>query len=984
MSLLLRSAAPRFGADASDHIRDEEQEEFQVSFWTKEMSLLRNVTAVEVVPGWLFSSKDVLRTHLQMFEKSFLRKIHLSSTQKKVWKDGLLKSLKKQFIDELTWVAADCKSQYNKCKSTCKGDDEKLKQMMIKNGVRVKRAFYMDPDLISKLKAHDRAEEMRDGGGSSLKIPSEPPLPDARAAAALAGDVAAGGGDAGLEDGEIRVEEPIDKDNAREAAAGEVAGEPVDKDNAREAAAGEVAGEQVGEDNAREAVAGEVAGEQVGKDTAEAAAGEVSGEQVGKDTAGPSRSRLASERSPGNANQTAQRARTETASAEKPRLHVAPPPLRPPPPPSENQVAQDRSMLSRIMQNQDKNAYISCEEAAECSDWMIQQVTEIIEMCQSKPHHRRDGPLYLESYFVAMRLMYKVWAFGMHDVHKPCLLIAMKLCSGDSVVSSTSGARFRREVRPQEELDVFIASNYDTLSPSIYNMVATLVSSMGRRQDKDRLLREATAHALVATRVPSVFLMDMCESATACMVASPCFDGSQMSDAVRSFASRDTVVKAVSWLRHTFINTRIDHIDKLCGTSLSRFEISRTADDSKKPPHGEACGPRVVVPAVPLLSASGYALDNRARHGEGGFGQVFGVLHAGKTINLVAKVSKEPVMEASRGLERSVVSEMSIHALLRSYGQCQNIVTCNYVCFEGTGIPHAVILLEKLDPVSRTLLKEITTMVAGHTSIVTLNAQHAKFGRTPTKEESAVSLLRDVACGLSFMHSVGVAHGDLKPENLLIDLASCTLKLTDFGSSHPFVAGANGAVRYESCTADFAAPEATVAPRAVCTFEADVWALGATFFFMLKQERLIEIKNIGRKKRTYAYALLKIMSFMGVPTEDELPGIQSFWMDEYNNDRDMRSFQRPPEFAYDSGRAADEVCTRAGVSAAAHPGGPPTKVFRLFEGMLHMSEKRRWSTDQVLACIDDGAGPSARAAFGARSDLHMEAQRHATACMRSR
>jgi serine/threonine protein kinase len=56
----------------------------------------------------------------------------------------------------------------------------------------------------------------------------------------------------------------------------------------------------------------------------------------------------------------------------------------------------------------------------------------------------------------------------------------------------------------------------------------------------------------------------------------------------------------------------------------------------------------------------------------------------------------------------------------------------------------------------------------------------AKLGRFP--EKIAHQYFRQILSGLSAVHSEGMYHGDLKPENLLLD-DDYTLKLADFGFS---------------------------------------------------------------------------------------------------------------------------------------------------------------------------------------------------------
>ena len=51
-------------------------------------------------------------------------------------------------------------------------------------------------------------------------------------------------------------------------------------------------------------------------------------------------------------------------------------------------------------------------------------------------------------------------------------------------------------------------------------------------------------------------------------------------------------------------------------------------------------------------------------------------------------------------------------------------------------------------------------------------------------EADAARLLREVASAMAFLHGIGVVHGDLKPENLMLSTSKssdCVIKVVDFG-----------------------------------------------------------------------------------------------------------------------------------------------------------------------------------------------------------
>ena len=60
-------------------------------------------------------------------------------------------------------------------------------------------------------------------------------------------------------------------------------------------------------------------------------------------------------------------------------------------------------------------------------------------------------------------------------------------------------------------------------------------------------------------------------------------------------------------------------------------------------------------------------------------------------------------------------------------------------------------------------------------------------------------------CALAHIHSLGVCHRDIKPQNLLVDTGSHTLKLCDFGSAKILVRGERN-ISY-ICSRYYRAPE---------------------------------------------------------------------------------------------------------------------------------------------------------------------------------
>jgi len=102
---------------------------------------------------------------------------------------------------------------------------------------------------------------------------------------------------------------------------------------------------------------------------------------------------------------------------------------------------------------------------------------------------------------------------------------------------------------------------------------------------------------------------------------------------------------------------------------------------------------------------------------------------------------------------------------------------------------------------------------------------------------SVVALLLPLLSALSYLHSRGIVHHDIKPENIIIDYSQNTLKLIDFGSAKLLTASnaksQEGAV---SGTLNYMAPEVLMnmrGARNLCDKAVDVWSIGVLTYILL-------------------------------------------------------------------------------------------------------------------------------------------------------
>eukprot|EP00811_Abedinium_folium_P034469 NODE_7347_length_1587_cov_18.776027.p1 GENE.NODE_7347_length_1587_cov_18.776027~~NODE_7347_length_1587_cov_18.776027.p1 ORF type:complete len:377 (-),score=94.27 NODE_7347_length_1587_cov_18.776027:336-1466(-) len=140
--------------------------------------------------------------------------------------------------------------------------------------------------------------------------------------------------------------------------------------------------------------------------------------------------------------------------------------------------------------------------------------------------------------------------------------------------------------------------------------------------------------------------------------------------------------------------------------------------------------------------------------------------------------------------------------------------------------------------------------------------EHGKFADPGMLRKMSVQAFR----GVQWMHTHGILHRDLKPQNLLIDVTGRILKLADFGLARPFSVPVRPYTR-EVVTLWYRAIEVLLGQQKYCT-PIDMWSLGCIMAEMGTATPLFcgncEIDTI-----------FKIFQVLGTPTEQTWPGITS-------------------------------------------------------------------------------------------------------------
>lgn len=114
--------------------------------------------------------------------------------------------------------------------------------------------------------------------------------------------------------------------------------------------------------------------------------------------------------------------------------------------------------------------------------------------------------------------------------------------------------------------------------------------------------------------------------------------------------------------------------------------------------------------------------------------------------------------------------------------------------------------------------------------------------------------------GLAFIHGRGIVHVDIKPQNLLLDGKTHTLKICDFGTAKRLVLGESQ--RAYVCSRYYRAPELILGATNYTT-AVDLWSAGCVFAEMLLGQPLFTGKD-GIDQ------LVEIIKVIGTPSPKEL------------------------------------------------------------------------------------------------------------------
>lgn len=292
---------------------------------------------------------------------------------------------------------------------------------------------------------------------------------------------------------------------------------------------------------------------------------------------------------------------------------------------------------------------------------------------------------------------------------------------------------------------------------------------------------------------------------------------------------------------------------KHSGNSLSNNKSnsnnnSSSSGDSKQASRSEHVY-TVETAALPNGKKKVFKYTNKSRVGNGSFGTVYRVVeYDTKNVLAIKKVLQD---------ERYKNRELQIMRMLKHASICD----LKYFYYS-----------KRSDSVETfTYLHLVLEFVNENMNQITKRyKQEGKKMPIPTVKLYAYQIFRS----LGYIHSLGICHRDIKPQNLLVNSHTGVVKLCDFGSAKILVPDQVN-VSY-ICSRYYRAPE-LIFGSTFYTTAIDVWSAGCVLSELMTCDPIFPGEN-GIQQ------LIKIIKILGTPSQDEILEMNPEYTEfHYNN-----------------------------------------------------------------------------------------------------
>jgi glycogen synthase kinase 3 beta len=171
---------------------------------------------------------------------------------------------------------------------------------------------------------------------------------------------------------------------------------------------------------------------------------------------------------------------------------------------------------------------------------------------------------------------------------------------------------------------------------------------------------------------------------------------------------------------------------------------------------------------------------------------------------------------------------------------------------------------------------------------------------------------------IGYLHSLGICHRDIKPQNILIDPADYTLKLCDFGCAKHLVKTESN-ISY-ICSRYFRPPELVIGAKYYTT-QVDVWSIGCVIAELVLSKPIFPGKSATDQ-------FLEIMKVLGTPTSEQMKIMNP----KSKGNSKLPKIKAVPWKEYFKGKTNDELYIDLVSKLLVYE---PQKRLRPYEALLH-------------------------------------------------